>query len=99
MDPRTAQECLDELVLLDVREPWEWQAGRIEGAVHVPMWELPSRLSELSADRPILCVCRTGHRSEEVARWLRTQGFDAHNLTGGLADWAASGLPFKGEVV
>jgi rhodanese-related sulfurtransferase len=47
----------------------------------------------------VLCVCRTGQRSEMVAQWLRAQGYDAHNLDGGVADWAACGLPFNGEVV
>jgi rhodanese-related sulfurtransferase len=99
MDPRVAFEQRDDLVFLDIREPWEWQAGRIAYAVHVPMSELPARVDELGSDRPVVCVCRTGARSDKVAAWLRAQGYDAHNLDGGLADWATSGLPFDGEVV
>ena len=99
MDPLTAHRRRDELLFLDVREPWEWQAGRIEGGLHIPMEELPEHLEDLDGARPVLCVCRTGQRSEMVAGWLRAQGYDAHNLDGGVADWAARGLPFEGEVV
>jgi rhodanese-related sulfurtransferase len=99
MDTMTAYRRRDEFLFLDVREAWEWQAGRIEGALHIPMATLPGHLDDLEPMRPVLCVCRSGQRSEQVAEWLRYQGFDAHNLDGGVADWAASGLPFEGQVV
>lgn len=99
MDAMGAYERRSDLVFLDVREGWEWAAGRIDGAVHIPMGELPARVSELDTESSLLCVCRTGHRSHEVARWLTLQGFDARNLDGGIVDWAARGLPFDGEVV
>jgi rhodanese-related sulfurtransferase len=99
MDPSTAYRRRAELLFLDVREPWEWQAGRIDGALHIPMEALPERLDDVEDARTVLCVCRTGQRSEMVAQWLRAQGYDAHNLDGGVADWAACGLPFDGEVV
>src|SRR5919106_5694418 len=98
MDSKTAFEKRSEITLLDVREPWEWQAGRIDGSVHIPLMQLPLRLQELSADRPIVAVCRTGARSEDAAQFLRRSGFDAHNLDGGVADWSAHGLPFTGSV-
>ena len=99
MDPSTAYRRRDELLFLDVREPWEWEAGRIDGVLHIPMGELPERLDDVEPAREVLCVCRTGQRSEMVAEWLRAQGYDAHNLDGGVADWTAYGLPFEGEVV
>ena len=99
MDPSTAYRRRDELLFLDVREPWEWEAGRIDGVVHIPMGELPERLDDVEQAREVLCVCRTGQRSEMVAGWLRAQGYEAHNLDGGVADWTACGLPFEGEVV
>jgi rhodanese-related sulfurtransferase len=99
VDPQTAYRRRDELLFLDVREPWEWQAGRIDDTLHIPMGQLPERLDDLETARTVLCVCRTGQRSEQVAEWLRARGYDAYNLDGGVADWAASGLPFEGEVV
>src|SRR5918996_2777595 len=98
MDSKTAFDRRSEITLLDVREPWEWQAGRIEGSVHIPLMQLPLRMSELPADSTIVAVCRTGARSDDAAEFLRRAGFDAHNLDGGVADWSAMGLPFTGSV-
>ena len=98
MDPKTAFERRSEVTLLDVREPWEWQAGHIDGSVHIPLMQLPLRLQELPDDRPIVTVCRTGARSDDAAEFLRRSGFEAHNLDGGVADWSGLGLPFYGSV-
>ena len=59
----------DDLTLLDVREPVEWAHGHIEGALHVPMGEVPSRLGELPEGR-ILVVCHVGGRSARVTSYL-----------------------------
>ena len=83
----------DGVVFLDVREPVEWQAGRIEGAQHIPMQTLPARLDVLDAGQPIVAVCRSGNRSAHVTAFLRAHGFDAYNLRGGLKAWRAAGLP------
>lgn len=99
MEPEVVHERMSELTLVDVREQWEWSAGRIEEAVHVPLGELIARLGELSDDRPIVMVCRTGARSGDAAEYLRGLGYDAHNLEGGLKAWAELGLPFSGMVV
>lgn len=99
MDSRTAFDRRSEITLVDVREPWEWLAGRIDGAVHIPLMQLHERLSELPTDRPIVTVCRTGARSDDAAELLRRSGFDAHNLDGGVVDWRALGLPFSGRVI
>jgi rhodanese-related sulfurtransferase len=81
-------------LLLDVREYQEWMAGRIDGATHIPMNDLPARVSELPRDRRIVCICRSGNRSGQVTAWLLQQGFDAINMTGGMRGWESHGLPF-----
>ncbi|MFN6121481.1 MAG: rhodanese-like domain-containing protein [Actinomycetes bacterium] len=80
--------------LLDVREYEEWMAGHVDGAVHVPMQQLPERLAELPTDRRIVCICRSGNRSGQVTAWLLRQGYDAINMAGGMRQWHAEQLPF-----
>jgi len=76
-------------VLLDVREPWEYQAARIEGSQHIPMRELPGRLGELDPDRAVVALCHHGGRSMQVAMFLEKNGFArAHNLVGGVDAWS-----------
>jgi rhodanese-related sulfurtransferase len=97
VDPRTANDVLDEVQVLDVREPHEWAAGHIEGALHIPMRQLESRVGELATDRRIVAVCRSGARSGRVAAALRAAGYDAANLEGGMQAWEEAGLPFVAE--
>lgn len=92
MDPSTANERRDELLLLDVREEDEWEAGHIEGSVHIPMRELAGRQQELPEDTKIVAVCRTGQRSAAVTEALKRAGYDAENLVGGVAEWDGVGL-------
>ena len=76
-------------VLLDVREPWEWNVCRIPGAILIPMRDLPARLKELNKEAVTVVICHHGVRSYHAARYLETQGFgDVVNLTGGVAAWA-----------
>ncbi len=91
MDVDEVRTVQDTVTLLDVREPAEWAAGHVEGSVHVPMYELASRASELPRQSTIVCVCRSGSRSAVVTDALRNAGFDAHNLDGGLLAWVESG--------
>jgi rhodanese-related sulfurtransferase len=79
--------------MLDVREDFEWAAGHVDGAHHVPGNQLPERLGELAQDRPVVVVCRSGHRSALAADYLNRVGLDAHNLGGGLVRWVRAGLP------
>ena len=81
----------EELVLLDVREPWEYQAARIEGASLMPMGDVPSRaFQELDPEARIIAICHHGVRSMNVAVWLRNQGFEnAQSLRGGIDAWSA----------
>jgi rhodanese-related sulfurtransferase len=79
--------------LIDVREDYEWEAGRIAGAVHIRLMELPERAAEIDRERPVVFYCRSGTRSAMAGEALATDGFDAHNMAGGLLEWEAAGLP------
>ena len=83
--------------VLDVREPVEWQHGRIEGALHIPLTQLPDRLAELQDDQQLLVVCKVGGRSSQATAFLREKGFEAVNLAGGMIDWADAGRPMVGD--
>ena len=78
-------------LLIDVREPEEWEAGHAPGARHIPLAELPDRLGELDASDRIVVICRSGGRSALATEWLTEAGFDAANLIGGMQAWAQSG--------
>jgi rhodanese-related sulfurtransferase len=93
MEPRTLFARREDLVVLDVREPEEWVAGRVDGAVHIPLGQLPARIGELDRSRPIAVVCRSGNRSTLAADYLAARGFDAVSVDGGLARWLRDGLP------
>jgi len=76
-------------VLLDVREPWEWNVCRVPGAILIPMRDLPARVAELDKDAETVVICHHGVRSYHAARYLETAGFgDVINLSGGVAAWA-----------
>lgn len=99
--PTTTVELLPALLptditVLDVRELEEWDAGHIDGAVHVPLSELPQRLAELDDERPVLCVCAVGGRSAQAVVFLRSRDFDAVNLHGGMLAWGNAGRPIVG---
>jgi rhodanese-related sulfurtransferase len=82
------------LLVLDVREDDEWEAGHIAGSVHLPLMELGARyaeLAELSRAEQTLVVCRVGNRSAYAAGFLLQQGVDAVNLEGGLDAWQRAG--------
>ena len=74
-------------VLVDVRTPMEYAAGHIHGARLLPLSDLPRRMGELPKDRPVVCICRSGHRSGVAARHLRDLGFAAQNMSGGMNLW------------
>lgn len=77
-------------LLLDVREPWEFQTCRIEGAQSMPMNSVPQRIEELEPDMEIVAICHHGMRSAQVAMFLERNGFGKlWNLQGGVAAWAA----------
>ena len=80
-------------VLLDVRNADEWEAGHAPSAQWVPLGELEGARFQLPMNRRIVCVCRSGARSDRAAEALIGWGFDAVNMTGGMKAWAESGLP------
>jgi rhodanese-related sulfurtransferase len=84
------------LHVLDVREQVEWQHGHIEGALHIPLAELPTRLDEVPLEQTLV-VCKVGGRSARAVAWLQSQGRDAVNLDGGMLDWDAAGRPLVSE--
>jgi rhodanese-related sulfurtransferase len=86
----------DALVVLDVREPDEWADGHIDGAMHVPMMQVPAALGSLPTAGTLLVVCHVGARSARVAGFLQQQGFDAYNLAGGMVAWERAGRPIAG---
>jgi rhodanese-related sulfurtransferase len=84
-----AREGDGDLVVLDVREPWELELARLEGTLDIPMNELPERLSEVPKDKPVAVLCRSGARSLKVTQYLRANGYNlASNVTGGILAWA-----------
>lgn len=70
--------------VVDVREPDEWELGTLPGALLIPQGEIVARIDEVPRDRPVLCVCRSGARSQNVAAFLAFNGYEAANLTGGM---------------
>ena len=77
-------------MLIDVREPHEWNAGHIEGATHIPMNQVQQRLAEIPKDREVVMICRSGGRSGHVQEHLiRSAGYTrVKNLVGGRQRWA-----------
>lgn len=71
--------------LLDVREPMEWEQGTLPGALLIPTTQIIDRVDEVPMDQPVLCICRSGSRSQQVAAFLVFNGYpDVANLTGGM---------------
>ena len=79
----------EKLMLVDVREPWEAEICRIEGAKLIPMGSIPANLQALDSDDAVICYCHHGMRSLDVAVWLRAQGVErAKSLAGGIERWS-----------
>jgi rhodanese-related sulfurtransferase len=86
---RIAEGKPADLVLLDVREPWEFATAKIEGSVLLPMGDIPGRVQELDPEAHIVTICHSGVRSMNVAVWLRNQGIEkAQSLRGGIDAWS-----------
>ncbi|MGW6541618.1 rhodanese-like domain-containing protein [Streptomyces massasporeus] len=86
-------------VLLDVREKPEWTTGHAPGAVHLPLTELVAgaTLPVQAQGRPLVVICRSGHRSQQAARLLAERGAQAVDVEGGMNAWAAAGHPVVDE--
>jgi adenylyltransferase/sulfurtransferase len=82
-------DAKDDFFLLDVREPNEFQIGRIPGSTLIPLGEVPQRVGEIPRDKEIIVHCKMGGRSAKAATFLRQQGFKrVKNLKGGILDWS-----------
>ncbi|MBX5469916.1 MAG: rhodanese-like domain-containing protein [Thermoleophilaceae bacterium] len=97
LDPERVAELAarGEVVVVDVREPYEHEAGRIAGALHVPLDRLAEAAGELAGERPLVFHCRVGARSALAAQAFRAAGVEAFNMTGGLVEWVERGLPLE----
>ena len=79
----------ERFLLVDVREQWEFDTCRIEGATLIPMRSIPAHLQQLDVDQDVVCYCHHGQRSLDVAAWLRAQGIEtAQSLAGGIDRWS-----------
>jgi rhodanese-related sulfurtransferase len=83
---------LDGAVVLDVRQPQEFEAGHIQASRLIPLHELPDRLGELPTSGEVFVVCTSGSRSYMASEYLRENGIAAVNLAGGLVAWVDCGL-------
>jgi rhodanese-related sulfurtransferase len=91
IQPEAAKELQShgEVILLDVREPWEREAARIEPSIHIPMGDIPARVQDIDPDDHIIVYCHHGVRSMNVTAWLRQQGFEkAQSMAGGIDRWS-----------
>jgi rhodanese-related sulfurtransferase len=97
LEPKRVQELIEsgEAELIDVREDYEWEAGRIAGATHIELERLAGRADELPKDKPVIFQCRMGRRSALATDAFRAVGFDAYNMRGGIQAWAEEGLALE----
>jgi adenylyltransferase/sulfurtransferase len=89
VDLKKKIDARDTFFLLDVREPNEYQIGRIPGSTLIPLGEVPRRLDEIPRDKEIIVHCKMGARSARAAQFLRQHGYQrVKNLKGGILDWS-----------
>lgn len=96
--PQQVSEILhrgDDVQLIDVREGYEHDAGRIAGDRLIELGRLSQEAGSIDPARPVIFYCRTGGRSGMATQAFAEAGFDAHNLAGGLVAWDAAGLPLE----
>ena len=83
------KERNEELILLDVREPWERQTASIAPSMHIAYGEIPARMQELDPEEHIVVYCHHGARSLSVTDWLRKQGYEkVQSMSGGIERWS-----------
>jgi rhodanese-related sulfurtransferase len=94
-DVKGVYDNLERIQLVDCRDANEWDAGRIEAAIHIPLNSIMSGAgTDLDRDVPIAVICRSGNRSELATMMFQARGFEAYNVEGGMEAWEAAGLPF-----
>lgn len=87
----------ERMVLIDVREDYEWDAGRVPGSRHIELSQIAAEPAKVPTDRPVAFICLMGARSGMVAASFKRAGYDAYNVTGGFAAWFDAGLPTEPE--
>ena len=93
---RVAELMHDGAQVVDVREPFEREAGRIpDDSAHIELDRLSEEAGSIDRERPVVFYCRSGNRSLLAAQAFAAAGYDAHNLDGGLKAWVADGLPIE----
>lgn len=100
VDPVEAQRRLasgqGKVVLIDVREPWEYTRGHAKGAKNIPLSQLGGRMKDMPTGRDVLIICQSGHRSMQAVRMLQQQGLsNVINVTGGTTVWKLQRLPME----
>jgi len=97
VDPGRVAELQREgkLQLVDVRESYEWDAGRIAGARHLVLGDLTAQAETIHRETPVVFYCRVGGRSAMAASAFQRAGYDAYTMTGGLLAWEAQGFPLE----
>jgi len=89
LDARQLESDNQQPLLLDVRQPWEFDVCKIENSMLVPMSQIPAAFESLDFDRETVVICHHGIRSRSVARYLENAGFsNIINLSGGVSEWA-----------
>ena len=83
------------LQLIDVREPYEWEAGRLAGARHIELERLAANAETIDREKPVVFYCRIGARSGMAANAFRRAGYEAYSLDGGITAWDEKGLPLE----
>jgi rhodanese-related sulfurtransferase len=100
IDPAQLVDLLErgeQVQVVDVREPYEREAGHIADTRHIPMVELTSRAAEIDRDLPVVFYCRVGARSDMAAQAFRASGYTALSMRGGLVRWANENRPLSPE--
>jgi rhodanese-related sulfurtransferase len=94
----TARALADgDAEVIDVREPYEREAGHIAGTRHIELEQLVSSTGAIDRERPVIFQCRSGSRSLMAAQAFRDAGYDAYSMAGGLQRWAVEGRPLEPE--
>jgi rhodanese-related sulfurtransferase len=89
--PRELQQLMsgiDDIILIDVREPYEWDIARLPGARLIPLADVAAAMPSIDSTRDVVVYCRSGKRGADAARQLRAAGFRVSNLAGGISRWS-----------
>ncbi len=99
LSPQRVAELVEDerWQVIDVREPYEREAGHIAGTRHIELERLASQAETVDRDRPVVFYCRLGARSGMASQAFQAAGYEAYNMTGGLTAWAEGGLPLEPE--